>query len=59
MGVAVLLTFLLILNIIFGVKDLERGNVTKGAAFTWFVIGFVTSGLMYHCLLYTSDAADE
>jgi uncharacterized membrane protein YadS len=47
MGVAVLLTVLLILNIIFGVQDLERGKVTKSAAFTWFIVGFVSFGLMH------------
>jgi hypothetical protein len=41
MGTVVFLTVLLIVNIIFGVKDLERGNATKSAAFTWFVIGWV------------------
>jgi hypothetical protein len=33
---------LLTLNGLFGVKDVKRGNTTKSAAFTWFVIGWLT-----------------
>jgi hypothetical protein len=46
MGVAILLTVLLVLNVIFGVKDYQRGRVTKGAAFSWFVIGWVSFQLI-------------
>ena len=38
---------LLALNAAFGVKDVRHGNTTKSAAFTWFVVGFVASGVMH------------
>lgn len=48
MVVSILLVVLLVLNIWFGVKDVKRGNTTKSAAFTWFVIGW----LSFHVLIY-------
>jgi len=38
---------LLALNGYYGVDYVKSGKTTKSAAFTWFVIGFVVSGLMY------------
>ena len=37
----IILSFLLVLNIMFGIRDVNRGSTTKSAAFTWFVIGWV------------------
>lgn len=39
-------TILLVLNGWFAVKDVERGNTTKSAAFTWFVVGWLTFDLL-------------
>jgi hypothetical protein len=38
---------LLALNGYYGVDYVKSKKTTKSAAFTWFVIGFVASGLMY------------
>lgn len=46
MTFAIILAFLLVLNIVFGVKDYQRGKVTKHAAFSWFVIGWVSFHLI-------------
>ena len=46
MGFAILLAALLVLNILFGVKDYQQGKVTKHAAFSWFVIGWVSFHLI-------------
>ena len=35
------------LNLFFGIRDIKDFKTTKSAALTWFVVGFVTSGLMY------------
>ena len=37
---------LLALNAYFGVNEVKRGEATKSAAFTWFVVGFVASTII-------------
>jgi hypothetical protein len=32
----------LVLNGWFGVNDVKKGNTTKSAAFTWFVVGWLS-----------------
>ena len=43
----IILTALLVLNSWFGVNDVKNGNTTKSAAFTWFVVGW----LSFHMLV--------
>lgn len=43
----ILLIALLVLNGWFGVNDVKKGNTTKSAAFTWFVVGW----LSFHVLV--------
>jgi hypothetical protein len=38
----IILSFLLVLNIMFGIRDVNKGSTTKSAAFTWFVVGWVS-----------------
>lgn len=33
-------------NAFFGVNDVKRGNTTKSAAFTWFVVGFIACSVL-------------
>ena len=47
MTIFIMLTGLLVLNGLFGVNDVKQGNATKSAAFTWFVVGW----LSYHVLV--------
>jgi hypothetical protein len=42
MSIVILLAAILVLNIVFGVGHHQHGNVTIGAAFSWFVIGWVS-----------------
>ena len=37
---------LLALNAYFGIEYVKSGKTTKPAAFTWFVVGFVASGII-------------
>lgn len=37
---------LLALNLLFSVGDVKRGNTTKSAAFSWFVIGWLTFDIL-------------
>lgn len=37
---------LLAANGFFGIRDIKNFQTTKSAAFTWFVVGFVASGLI-------------
>jgi hypothetical protein len=39
---------LLAANVFFGIRDIKNSQTTKSAAFTWLVVGFVASGLMYN-----------
>jgi hypothetical protein len=38
----IVLTALVVLNGWFGVNDVKNGNTTKSAAFTWFVVGWLS-----------------
>ena len=46
MGWFVVGTILLVLNGLVGVRDVKRGNTTKSAAFTWFVVGWLAFHLL-------------
>lgn len=47
MGWFVIGLLLLAANVFFGIRDIKNFQTTKSAAFTWFIVGFVASGLMY------------
>ena len=47
MTIFIMLTALVVLNGWFGVNDVKNGNTTKSAAFTWFVVGW----LSFHVLV--------
>ena len=47
MGWFIIGLLLLALNGFFGIRDIKNSQTTKSAAITWFVVGFVASGLMY------------
>lgn len=38
----IIMSLLLVANIAFGIRDVKNGATTKSAAFTWFVVGWVT-----------------
>jgi hypothetical protein len=46
----ILLIALLVLNGWFGVNDVKKGNTTKSAAFTWFVVGWLSFHMFVHTL---------
>ena len=37
---------LLALNGVFAVRDVKRGNTTKSAAFSWFVVGWLAFDML-------------
>ena len=37
---------LLVGNAYFGVTEVKRGEATKSAAFTWFVVGFIACSVL-------------
>ena len=51
MSIVILLAAILVLNIVFGVGHHQHGNVTIGAAFSWFVIGWISFQLFIVALL--------
>jgi hypothetical protein len=38
---------LLVLNLGIGIDDVQKGRSTGRAAFTWFVVGFMTWNVLY------------
>lgn len=38
---------LLVLNLVIGIDDVKNSRSTGRAAFTWFVVGFMTWNILY------------
>lgn len=54
MGWFIIGTILLVLNGWFAVKDVERGNTTKSAAFSWFVVGWLAFDMLKQIIVLLS-----
>jgi hypothetical protein len=46
----IILAVILTLNGWFGVRDVKNGNTTASAAFTWFVVGWLSFHVFVHKL---------